>query len=61
MISIEECLNKRRNREAEWPKIEEALVTWIDLDHSTNCTITGAILAQKAVEFALSPILMRQR
>jgi len=51
-ISIEECLDKRRNREAEWPKIEEALTIWIDLANRANYTITGAILAQKAVEFA---------
>jgi len=43
---------KKRNREGEWPKIEEALITWIDLANKANYTITGAILAQKAVEFA---------
>ena len=54
-ISIEESseeAKKKRNREGECPKIEEALVTWIDLANKANYTIIGAILAQKAVEFA---------
>lgn len=44
--------NKKRDRAGEWPQLEEALVIWVNLANEANNTITGAILSQKAVQFA---------
>ena len=33
-------------------KLEEALVIWIDLANKANHTVSGIILAQKAMDFA---------
>src|SRR5688572_1517566 len=44
--------NKKRDRGGEWPQLEEALLIWVNLANEANCTITGAILSQKAVQFA---------
>ena len=44
--------NKKRDRECEWPNIENALVMWINFANRANHTVTGAILVQKALEFA---------
>lgn len=42
----------KRNRESEWPELESALATWIDHANRSNYTITGAIICQKAVDYA---------
>ncbi|CAJ0913699.1 16956_t:CDS:2, partial [Entrophospora sp. SA101] len=35
-----------------WSQLEEALLIWVNLANEANYTITGAILSQKAVQFA---------
>lgn len=42
----------KRNRKSEWPELESALATWIDHANRSNYTITGAIICQKAVDYA---------
>jgi hypothetical protein len=44
--------NKKRDRGGEWPQLEEALLIWVNLANEANHTVTGAILSQKAVQFA---------
>jgi predicted DNA-binding protein YlxM (UPF0122 family) len=44
--------NKKRDRRCEWPQLEEALLIWINLANEANHTVTGAILSQKAAQFA---------
>src|SRR4051794_26181261 len=44
--------NKKRSRGGDWPQLEEALAIWVNLANEANHTITGAILSQKATQFA---------
>jgi len=44
--------NKKRNRGGEWPQLEEALAIWVNLANEANHAVTGAILSQKAMQFA---------
>nr|CAG8647647.1 9806_t:CDS:1 [Entrophospora candida] len=44
--------NKKCDCGGEWPQLEEALVICVNLDNKANHTITGAILCEKAVQFA---------
>lgn len=44
--------NKKRGRGGEWPQLEEALLIWVNLANEANHTVTGAILSQKAAQFA---------
>ncbi|CAJ0832731.1 5579_t:CDS:2 [Entrophospora sp. SA101] len=39
----------------DWPQLEEALAIWVNLANEANHTITGAILSQKATQFAQRP------
>ena len=43
----------KRNRASEWPVLENALATWIDYANRSNYTITGAIICQKAMDYAI--------
>ena len=42
----------KRDRGSEWPQLENALAIWIDHANQSNHTITGAILCQKAIDYA---------
>ena len=44
--------NKKHNRGGEWPQLEEALAIWVNLANEANHAVTGAILSQKAMQFA---------
>jgi len=44
--------NRKCDHGGEWPQLEEALVIWVNLANEANHTITGAILSEKATQFA---------
>jgi hypothetical protein len=43
---------KKRERKGEWPQLENALTIWIDHANRANRTINGAIICQKAIDYA---------
>ncbi|CAJ0900323.1 14667_t:CDS:2 [Entrophospora sp. SA101] len=46
------CEYKLDNPSNEWPQLEETLLIWVNLANEANHTVTGAILSQKAAQFA---------
>jgi transposase len=43
---------KKRDRKSEWPQLEDALTIWIDHANRTSHTVNGAIICQKAMDYA---------
>ncbi|CAH1768634.1 9720_t:CDS:2, partial [Entrophospora sp. SA101] len=43
---------KKENVKGEWPQLENALTIWIDHANRANHTINGAIICQKAIDYA---------
>ena len=51
-ISIDESeVHKKKNRQAKFPELEEALVMWIIQSLQENLTITGDVIKLKACDF----------
>ena len=49
--SIHTWQDSRRNREAKWTALEDALFEWVQRYEAGNNPLTGAILRQKAEHF----------
>ena len=53
MISRNEDVTKKRQRQCVAADLDEALFTWFSIKRAQNCSLSGPLLLEKAVQFSV--------